>query len=508
MPDTRTERAAPARATPTASGDRWWVLIAMCTAQLMVVLDATVVNIALPDAQRSLGFDDADRQWVVTAYALAFGSLLLIGGRVADRIGRRTAILVGLAGFGLASALGGAATNFPVLVAARALQGVFGALLAPATLAVITTTFSDPRERGKAFGIYGSVSAGGGAVGLLLGGVLTEYATWRWTLYVNAVLAVVGVLGVLAALAHHERERGQKHDIAGTAAITFGLFALVYGFSNAAQHGWTDPLTVACLAAGVVLTAAFLAVESRVPAPVLPLRVLASRVRGASLLVLFLGSVGLFAEILFLTYYLQDNLGFSPIQAGLAFLPQTIAVVGASLASGVLLRRLPGRALIPIGMTVAAGGTFLLGGIGTANRYASVVLPGVVLIGAGLGLALSVAINLGVQGVRDDDAGVASATVNAVQQMGGSIGPSLFNTIAASVLAGYVASRGGDLGAGSVDDGLLALAEVHSYSVAFRIAAAILLAAALTSGLMLRTRCRHTTIDGADVNDAVARAAA
>ena len=494
MPPTRAANSAPARTNPPPipSGRRWWVLLAMCTAQLMVVLDATIVNIALPDAQRSLGFGDADRQWVVTAYALTFGGLLLIGGRVADRMGRRTAILVGLTGFGLASALGGAAAGLPMLVAARALQGVFGALLAPATLAVITTTFTDPRQRGKAFGIYGSVSAGGGAIGLLLGGVLTEYATWRWTLYVNAVLAVAGVLAVLATLAHHEREHGHKHDLAGTTSITIGLFALVFGFSNAARHGWTAPLTLACLAAGVLLTVVFLAVEARVTAPVLPLRVLASRVRGASLLVLFLGSVGLFAEILFLTFYLQDNLGFSPVQAGLAFLPQTVAVVGASLGSGVLLRRLPGAVLIPFGMAVAAGGTLLLAGIDTTNRYATVVLPAVVLIGAGLGLALSVAINLGVQGVSDDDAGVASATVNAVQQMGGSIGPSLFNTIASSVLVGYLASRGGGAVAGPAGDRLRALAEVHSYSVCFQIAAAILLAAALTSGLMLARHPRRS----------------
>lgn len=487
MPSTRTERSTRPPATAVRSARRWWVLIAMCTAQLMVVLDATIVNIALPDAQQSLGFSDADRQWVVTAYALTFGSLLLIGGRVADRIGRRTAILIGLAGFGFASALGGAAMNFPMLVAARALQGVFGALLAPATLAVITTTFSNSRERGKAFGIYGSVSAGGGAIGLLLGGVLTEYGSWRWTLYVNSVLAVAGVLAVLATLAHHEREHGQKHDIAGTATITVGLFALVYGFSHAAEHGWADPLTLACLALGLLLTAAFLFIEARVKAPILPLRVLVSRVRGASLLVLFLGSVALFAEILFLTYYLQDNLGFSPIQAGLAFLPQTIAVVGASLASGVLLRRLSGGVLIPVGMTLAAGGALLLGSIDPANRYASVVLPGVVLIGAGLGLALAVAINLGVQGVGDNDAGVAAATVNAVQQMGGSIGPSLFNTIASSVMVTYLASRSQQAPA-VTGERLLALAQVHSYGVAFQIAGAILLAAAVISGaMMIRT---------------------
>lgn len=506
MPFTRAALAAPDTAFPHPSGRRWWVLMAMCTAQLMVVLDATIVNIALPDAQQSLGFGDADRQWVVTAYALTFGSLLLIGGRVADRIGRRTAILVGLIGFGLASALGGAAVNFPMLVGARALQGVFGALLAPATLAVITTIFTDSRERGKAFGIYGSVSAGGAAIGLLLGGVLTEYGSWRWTLYVNSVLAVAGVLAVLATLAHQEREHGHKHDIPGTAAITIGLFALVYGFSHAAEHGWSDPLTLACLAAGLLLAAAFLVIESRVKAPVLPLRVLASRVRGASLLVLFLGSVALFAEILFLTYYLQENLSFSPVQAGLAFLPQTVAVVGVSLASGVLLRRVPGSVLVPAGLTIAAGGAFLLGSIDPANQYSSVVLPGVVLIGAGLGLALTVAINFGVQGVSDDDAGVASATVNAVQQMGGSIGPSLFNTIAGSAMAGYLASRGEQTPT-VTDERLLALAQVHSYGVAFQLAGTILLVAALISGLMMRRPRRSASNDVAD-DDLVTRAAA
>ena len=366
-----------------------------------------------------------------------------------------------------------------MLVIARGLQGLFGALLAPATLAVITTTFTDERERGKAFGIFGGVSAGGGAAGLLLGGALTEYASWRWTLYVNAVLAAVGILGVLATLVHQERVRGQRFDVAGTLSITVGLFSLVYGFANAYEQGWDDWLTVACLVVGALLIAAFLVIESRVAEPILPLRVLTSRVRGASLLVLFLGTAVIFAENLLLTYYLQENLGFSPFEAGLAFLPQTIGAVAAALASGILMRRLPGRVLIPAGMAMVGIGMFLLGRIETFDGYVAVILPGVILIGAGLGLALSVAVNLGVQGVRNEDAGVASATVNAVQQMGGAIGPALFNTIAGSVLAGYLATRAAD------DDSVVAAAARNSYSAAFDIAAAVMLAAVLLSAGLL-----------------------
>lgn len=301
------------------------------------------------------------------------------------------------------------------------------------------------------------MSAGGGAAGLLLGGVLTEYGSWRWTLYVNAVLAAIGILGALATLAHQERVRGQRSDVAGTLSITVGLASLVYGFSNAYEHGWNDRITVLCLAGGALLIAAFLLIESRVAEPILPLRVLASRVRGASLLVLFLGTAVIFAENLLLTYYLQENLGFTPFQAGLAFLPQTVGAVAAALASGVLMRRLPGRVLIPAGMAMVGIGMFLLGRIQTFDGYVSVILPGVILIGSGLGLALSVAVNLGVQGVRNEDAGVASAAVNAVQQMGGAIGPALFNTIAGSVLAGYLATRsaGVMLGAVVVSVGLL-----------------------------------------------------
>ncbi len=491
MTSSKIDSHSSTREAPKHGDRRWWLLAAMCIAQLMIILDATILNVALPDAQRSLGFGAAERHWVVTAYALAFGSLLLIGGRIADLIGRRKAVLIGLIGFGLASGLGGASVDLTMLIVARALQGVFGALLAPAALAVITTTFTNVRERGKAFGIYGSVSAGGGAAGLLLGGVLTEYVSWRWTLYVNVVLALIGTLAALATLRDQKRERAQRLDIAGTVTVTLGLLGLVYGFSNAYEHGWNDPITILSLAGGVILIAGFAVIESRVSHPILPLRVLASRVRSASLLVLFLGSVGLFTVILFLTYYLQENLGFTPLQAGLAFLPQALGAVGASLASGILLRRLPGSLLISIGLTMAAAGSFLLGRIGAEDTYASVVLPGVTLLGAGVGLALSIALNLAIFGVRPEDAGVASASANAVQQIGGSIGPSLFNTIAGSALATYVASRGVDVATLSGDDPLLGLGAVYSYSVAFNIIGAILLVGAVLGGLLIETHRRR-----------------
>lgn len=463
----------------------------MCVAQMMVILDATIVNIALPNAQKSLHFDAADRQWVITAYALAFGGLLLIGGRLADYVGRRSAVLLGLVGFGFASALGGAATNFTMLVIARGVQGAFGALLAPATLAVITTTFTGERERGKAFGIYGSVSAGGAAVGLLLGGVLTEYATWRWTLYVNVALAIVGSVGTLLLLDRQRTPAPQRLDIVGTTLITGGLFGLVFGFANADRHGWADGVTLTFLVAGAALTVAFVAVESWVRNPILPLRVIASRTRGAALLALFLGSVGLFAEFLFLTYYLQQTLGYSPIQAGLAFLPQTAGtVVAASIGSGYLLVRLSGRVLIPAGMLLAAGGMALLALIGPHGHYASTILPGVILIGSGLGLALATAINLGIMGVAPEDAGVASAAVNAVQQIGASIGPSLFNTIAGSVVASYLVRHAGQRSADS-------LANAHSYSVSFAIAAAVFLGASVLCALLLPSAGKRPAGKGA-----------
>ena len=330
-------------------------------AQLMVVLDATIVNIALPSAQRDLGFSNADRQWVVTAYALAFGGLLLLGGRLSDLFGRRRMLIIGLVGFAAASALGGAANSFGLLVIGRGAQGAFGAMLAPAALSTLTVTFTDPAERGRAFGVYGAIAGAGGAVGLLLGGVLTEYLSWRWCLYVNVILAVIAVAGAVRLLAPQPRDPDVRIDWPGTVLAVAGLVAVVYGLSEAATKGWGAPETMALLVAGVVLLAAFVLVERRVQHPLLPLRIVLNRFRGGAYLAIGLSAIGVFGIFLFLTYYLQLTLAYSPVKSGLAFLPMIAAIVAAStISSGVLMPRIGPRPLIPAGLLLAAGGLVLL----------------------------------------------------------------------------------------------------------------------------------------------------
>lgn len=463
---------------------RWWILAILGVAQLMVVLDSTIVNIALPTAQRDLGFNNSDRQWIVTAYALAFGSLLLIGGRLADYFGRKWALLVGLVGFAVASAVGGAAVNFGMLVTARAVQGAFGAILAPATLALLTTTFTNAKERGKAFGIFGGIAGGGASLGLLLGGFLTEYASWRWTMFVNLVFAAVALVGGLLLLRQDRAAERPRMDIPGTFSITLGLFALVYGFSNAEQHGWHAALTMVCLIAAAVLLVAFVFIELRVAHPILPMRVVADRNRGGALLIMFLAGVGMFAVFLFLTYYMQQNLGYSAVRSGAAFLPLTgTIIVVASLGSAVLVLKVSARLLVPSGMLLAAIGLYWLTHISVTGNYASVVLPATLIMGAGLGLVFAPGFNLAILGVRPDDAGVASASVNAVQQVGGSVGTALFNTLAASAAASYVADHIGR----QPQQLLLANASLHSYTTAFWIAAAVFAGGAILSAVLLRS---------------------
>ena len=302
---------------PAASDHRWLILVIVAVAQLMVVLDATVVNIALPSAQHALGFPNSDRQWIVTAYALAFGSLLLLGGRIGDMFSRKRVFITGLAGFALASALGGAATSFETLVLARALQGAFGALLAPAALGTLTSTFTDRRERGRAFAVYGAVSSGGAGVGLILGGVLTQYLSWRYTLYVNLIFAAFAIAGALAWIRGGRPATRPRLDWPGTVLSSAGLFLIVFGFSRAETAGWAAPLTVTCLVAGPLLLAAFVAAERRSAHPLLPLRVILDRTRGGSYAVLGLTGIALFGVFLFLTYYLQLIKGYSPVTSGL-----------------------------------------------------------------------------------------------------------------------------------------------------------------------------------------------
>ncbi|MET8449549.1 MFS transporter [Streptomyces sp. NPDC005209] len=478
---TKGDRPVAAAAPPAASAKRWWILAVVAVAQLMVVLDATIVNIALPSAQADLGFSDGNRQWIVTAYALAFASLLLLGGRMADLFGRKPAFLVGVVGFAAASALGGAATGFGMLVTARALQGAFGALLAPAALSLLNTTFTDARERARAFSVYGAIAGAGGAVGLLLGGILTDAFDWRWTLYVNVAIAVVAFAGGWTLLGNHRDAANSKLDVPGTILVATGLFALVYGFSNAETHDWGSSLTWGFLLAGGVLLTAFAWWQTKAKHPLLPLRILLDRDRAASFLALLITGAGMFGVFLFLTYYLQLNLGFSPTRTGVAFLPMVGALmVTAQVGTTALLPRIGPKTVIPLGFAVATAGMAWLTGIGVASSYTSAVLPQLVVIGVGLGLVMPPAMQLATGGVAAEDAGVASATVNAMQQVGGSIGTALLNTLAASAATDYLAGRD------ATSKLVRAQATIESYTTAFWWSAGFFAAGALITFLLYR----------------------
>jgi EmrB/QacA subfamily drug resistance transporter len=423
--------------SPLPTSDRrWWALGVLSITQLMVALDATVINIALPHAQRDLHFSVANRQWLITAYALSFGSLLLIGGRLSDLWGRRTSLYVGLAGFALASALGGSAHSFSTLVTARAVQGVFGAVLAPAALATLSSMFGDPKERAKAFSIYGAIGASGAAIGLLLGGALTQWATWRWCLFINLVFAAIAIVGVALFVNGGKREHDAHLDIFGTLLGSAGLFFVVYGFAHAVNQGWGNYVTWGSLLLGVVLLVGFVRWQQRSRNPLLPLRLLINRVRGGSLVALFLTSIGIFGISLFLAYYLQGTLGYSPLRTGVAFLPLVGAIaLSAFVASARLLAVNGPRPLVPTGMLLSMMGMVLFTKLTPNADYFANVLPGLVVTGLGLGLIFAPAIASATAGVRPSDVGAASALVNTTQQIGGSMGLALLNTIAVSVTA-------------------------------------------------------------------------
>ena len=493
----------------SADPRRWLILAVVALAQLMVVLDATIVNIALPSAQQALHFSDIERQWVVTAYALAFGSLLLLGGRLTDLIGRKATFIAGLIGFAVASAAGGAATSFGMLVTARACQGAFGALLAPAALSVLTTTFAGTKDRGKAFGVFGAIAGAGGAVGLLLGGLLTQYLTWRWCLYVNLAFAVVACAGAIGLLRTRPAGPRPRLDLRGLATEVAGMFCVVYGFSNAGSDGWHSVATWGFLAAGAALLAAFGYLETRVAQPLLPLRIVSDRNRGAAYLSILITGAGMFGIFLFLTYYLQQTLGFSPVTTGLAFLPMVGAImVCANLANVVLLPRVGPRWLVAPGMLAAAAGLAWLTRIGVHSSYTTDVLPPLLLAAAGLGFVMSPSMNTGTAGVVASDAGVASAMVNTGQQVGGSIGTSLLNTMAASAAAGYLAAHLNPrlMAGGRPAPALVQLAQVHSYAVAFWWAAGLFAGGAVVAAMLFRPRQADAPVQDAPVQSVSASA--
>ncbi|HTA06941.1 MAG TPA: MFS transporter [Streptosporangiaceae bacterium] len=465
---------------------RWLVLGVIALAQLMVVLDLTVMNIALPSAQRALHFTTVDRQWVVTAYSLAFGSLLLLGGRLADLLGRKVTFLVGLVGFAVVSAIGGASVNFTMLITARACQGAFAALLVPSALSLLTTTFTGQKDRGRAFGIYGAIAGAGGAVGLLLGGVLTEYLSWRWTLYVNLIFAGLAFTGGALLLQRQASPAKPKLDIPGVLLVSGALFCLVYGFSNAAAHSWHAPSTYGFLAAGVALGVLFALWQSRAANPLLPPRVVLDRNRGGAYASMLIASAGLFGTFLFLTYYLQQALGYSPLVTGVAFLPLSAGLIlAANMSTIALMPRVGPKPLVAVGMLGAAGGAAWLAELGPHTGYGAGVLGPMILAGLGIGMVIAPAINTGTFGVVPQDAGVASATVTVGQQLGASIGTSLLNTIFASAVASYLAAN---VAAARIvgRHALTGLALAHGYDTAFWWTAGIFAGGAVVGGVLLR----------------------
>ena len=471
-------------AVAAPSSRRWLTLTTVALAQLMVVLDATVVNIALPSAQADLGFDNGDRQWIVTAYSLAFGSLLLLGGRLSDLIGRKRAFIIGLIGFAVASALGGAADSFGTLVAARALQGAFGALLAPTALAVLTTTFTIPKERARAFGVFGAIAGAGGAIGLLHGGVLTQSFDWRWNLYINVFIAIIAVVGAVFFVTSVKREGARpKLDIPGTVLVSAALFALVFGFSHAETDGWDAPLTWGMLAGSVVLLVAFVLWQRRAAHPLLPLSIVLDRNRGAAYSSVLIAGVGMFAIFLFVTYYLQTTLEYSPIQTGLSFLPMIgMLIVLAQLSTNIFVPRFGPKVMVPIGMGLAAVGMLLLTRLGVDSAYAPDVLLPLMILGAGMGTIMPASIQTATLGVDRQFAGVASAMVNTSQQVGGSIGTALLNTLAATAAADYVASHL------PASDAVVAQAAVASYATAYWWAAGFFVFGAVLAALLFRRK--------------------
>ena len=455
-------------------------------AQLMVVLDATIVNIALPSAQHDLGISDGNKQWVITAYALAFGGLLLFGGRIADLWGRKRTFVVGLLGFAAASAVGGAATSEAMLLGSRALQGAFGALLAPAALSLLAVMFTDAKERAKAFGIYGAIAGGGGAVGLILGGFLTEYLDWRWTFFVNIPFAIVAALGAYFVISEPADGRNRSPlDIPGVVLSTLGLVSLVYGFTRAETDGWSDTMTISLFVGAALLLFSFVVVESRVAHPLLPLRVVADRNRGGVYLSLGLAIIAMFGLFLFLTYYLQVVKGYSPVKTGFAFLPMIAGMITGSTQIGArLMTRVPPRLLMGPGFVVAAVGMLLLTQLEIGSSYTGVILPGQLLLGLGMGTAFMPAMSLATHGIEPRDAGVASAMVNTSQQVGGAIGTALLNTIAASATTAYVTAHAATTG----DSRLLELrAMVAGFSSAIWWAVGILAVAATIAVTFINT---------------------
>ncbi len=480
----RRERDRAEEAVGRRHEQRWWALAVITLAQLMIVLDGTIVNIALPSMQHDLHLSDADRQWAIIAYVLAFGGLLLLGGRVSGLLGHRRTFRIGLIGFAAASALGGAADGAATLFGARALQGVFAAAMAPAAMSLLTLTFTDPRDRGKAFGVFGAMGAAGSGVGLLAGGLLTEYLDWRWCLWVNVPIAGLALLGLPFVYRDRPSAGPGRLDLPGALLSVAGLAALVYGFNRTEPRGWDDPLVLTLVPGGVLLLGLFVLVETRVSHPLLPMRVVLDRVRGGAYLTSALMLAALFGCFLFLSYYAQTVLGYSPVRAGLIIMVLVAgSLVGSILIAGRLLARVTARTLMVPGLLAMAAGLLLLSRLTADSAHVLMLylVPAQILIGLGLGVVLTTTTSLATAGVGAVDAGTAAATFNAGQQVGGALGTALFNTVATSVTATWLRTHEG--GRDEVTAGT-----VHGFGVALLVATGIMLGATVVAAVLIDSR--------------------
>lgn len=452
---------------------RWRTLFVVAISQLMLVLDSSIMNIAIPSAKIDLGISDANQQWVITAYTLAFGSLLLLGGRIGDYMGRKKIFIIGLIGFAAASALGGIASTQGMLFASRSLQGVFGALLAPAALAIISVTFTVPAERAKAFGVFGAISGGGAAIGLILGGTLTEFFSWRWCLGVNTPIAIVAALLAIKFVRESKAEGDNTYDIPGVLTATAGLFSLTYGFNEAATKGWSSSATISFLVAAVVLLVIFVVIEMKVANPLMPLRVVTERNRGGSYLGSLVVGAGLFSMFLFLGLYLQVILGYTPLKSGFAFLPFTAGIIVFAGIASQLLPKVGPKALMVPGLIAAGFGLLALSRITPETSYTTHVLPSLLIMSSGMALVFIPLTSTSLHGVSSHDTGVASAMLNTSQQIGGSLGTALLNTVAATATTTFAAANT------QLGEKVMPFAMTHGFTVAFKFSAVLLFVGAV-----------------------------
>jgi EmrB/QacA subfamily drug resistance transporter len=458
---------------------RWLILVIACLAQFMVVLDATVVNVALPSIQRGLHFSAANLQWVVNAYTLIFGGFLLLGGRAADLLGRKRLFAAGIALFSIASLLNGLAQSEGMLIIGRGLQGLGGALVSPAALSIITTTFTDQEDRTKALGVWSAIAAGGGAVGLLLGGVLTDLASWPWIFIVNVPVGVVALILTFRYIPESRLDvEHRTFDLAGAVTVTAGLVVLVFAIVKAQSFGWGSVRTIGLMLAGAALIALFVGIERRSKAPLVRLSIFRVRTLAAADVVLLLVASGMFGMFFFASLYVQEILGYSPLRAGLAFLPVTAGIViGAGIAQP-MIRRVGVRNVAVAGITLATVGMVVLTQLPVHGSYADDLLTGLLPMSIGMGLTFVPITLLGTGGVADEDAGLASGLFNTAQQVGGSLGLAILSTLAASQTASLL--HGGDVG--------VLAARVSGYHVAFGAAAAMLAAGGVILAVFVRRR--------------------